>query len=121
MCSESVLIIDCDEDKMNIFYYGVDNPISFSVNGYDSKQLILKACCGELRKNEDGYVWKMWGEKEATVSFNSFLKRGNKMIALGQSDYRIKKVPHLLLNLVVQIMNLLKVTFTIASMLTLHY
>jgi|GEM_PF-2964398 len=79
--------------KMNIVYYGVDNPISFSVNGYDSKQLILKASCGELRKNEDGYVWKMCGEKEASVSFNSFLKRGNKMIALGQSDYRIKKVP----------------------------
>ena len=31
--------------------------------------------------------------KEASVSFNSFLKRGNKMIALGRSDYRIKKVP----------------------------
>jgi len=35
----------------------------------------------------------MWGEKEATVSFNYFLKRVNKMIALVQSDYRIKKVP----------------------------
>lgn len=33
--SESALTIDCDEDKMNIVYYLVDNPISFSVNGYD--------------------------------------------------------------------------------------
>jgi len=106
---------------MNIVYYGVDNPISFSVNGYDSKQLILKASCGELRKNEDGYVWKMWGEKEATVSFNSFLKRGNKIFLLGRSDYRMKKVPHLLLYLVVQIMNLVKVALRISSMLMLHY
>jgi GldM C-terminal domain len=80
-------------DKMNIVYYGVDNPISFSVNGYNSSQLILKASCGELRKTVDGYVWKMCGEKKSSVSFNCFLKKGNKIIAFDQSDYRIKKIP----------------------------
>ncbi|MEO7490243.1 MAG: GldM family protein [Ferruginibacter sp.] len=80
-------------DKMNIVYYGVDNPISVSVNGYNSKHLILKASYGELRKTEDGYRWKTCNEKQSSVSFSCFLKKGNKMIPLGQSDYRIKKVP----------------------------
>ena len=81
-------------DKMNIVYYGVDNPISFSVNGYDSKQLILKASCGKLRKTEEGYVWKICGEKAGSVSFTCTLKKGNKIANLGKTEYRIKTVPN---------------------------
>jgi GldM C-terminal domain len=80
-------------DKMNIVYYGVENPISFSVNGYDSKQLILKASCGELRKTAEGYVWKICGEKVGRVSFSCTIKKGNKITNLGQSEFRIKKAP----------------------------
>jgi hypothetical protein len=80
-------------DKMNIVYYGVDNPISFSVNGYNSKQLLLKASCGELRKTPDGYVWKICGTNAGRVSFTATFKKGNKIINLGQSDYRIKNIP----------------------------
>lgn len=82
-------------DKMNIVYFGVDNPISFSVNGYDSKHLILKASCGELRKTEDGYRWKTCSDTARFVTFRCYLKKSNKISNLGQADFRIKTIPDL--------------------------
>ncbi len=80
-------------DKMNIVYFGVDNPIQFSANECDKNKLILIANCGQLRRNGHQYIWKLCGIKYETVIFTCYLKQTNKRKFLGEVEYRIKSAP----------------------------
>ncbi|MBK7482879.1 MAG: hypothetical protein IPI72_09040 [Flavobacteriales bacterium] len=52
---------------MNVFYRGVDNPVSVSVSGYSNKDISATATNGVLSKTSDGYIMKPGRESEATI------------------------------------------------------
>ena len=42
--------------KMNVFYRGVDNPVSISVAGYSATNISPNMTNGTLSKDKDGYI-----------------------------------------------------------------
>jgi hypothetical protein len=79
---------------MNILYSGVDNPISFSANGYNSKDLIIRVDCGELKKVEGNYIWRLCRQTKTRAKFSVFYSHNNKIKLVGTSDFRIKEIPN---------------------------
>jgi hypothetical protein len=87
-------------DKMNILYAGVDNPISLSLNGYDSKKLTLEADCGELENLNGNYSWRICNfKRERKVVFSCYLKSGKTKKLQGKSEFRLKLVPNPIIRL----------------------
>lgn len=79
--------------KMNVFYRGVDNPVSVSVSGYSDKDIAASMTNGELRKGPEGYVIRPGRENEATVSATVTNPDGSKK-AMPGIKFRVKNVPN---------------------------
>lgn len=76
-------------DNMNVFYAGIDNPISFSAVGKTGAQLDAKISVGDIRKENNQYIVRVPASaRNATVSVTS----GGQV--LGTSEFRIKTVPN---------------------------
>ena len=50
--------ISIANEKMNIFYKGIDNPISFAADGVSNKSLIIKANNGTVSKQYGYYTFR---------------------------------------------------------------
>lgn len=79
--------------KMNVFYRGVDNPVSISVSGYSDKDIVGSMTNGTLSKTKDGYIVRPGKENEATVSATVTNIDGTKKSMTGQK-FRVKNVPN---------------------------
>ncbi len=81
--------------KMNVFYIGVDNPVSISVPGIPSEKVKPAISVGNLRKGADGnYIVTMGKDaqgKKATISVTT--ADGNKSKSMGSVEFRVKRVP----------------------------
>lgn len=76
-------------DNMNVFYAGIDNPISISAVGKTGAQLEAKISVGEIRKENNQYIVRVPASaRTAVVSVTS----GGQV--LGNSEFRIKTVPN---------------------------
>jgi len=81
--------------KMNVFYIGVDNPVSISAAGISKDQINPIISIGKLKKN--GNEWtvridkKPKGKSIATISASA--KIDNKTYSLGKAEFRVKRVP----------------------------
>jgi gliding motility-associated protein GldM len=81
--------------KMNVFYIGVDNPVSISAAGLSKDQINPTINMGTLKK--DGSDWfvrideKPRGMNMATVSASADID-GERM-SLGKAEFRVKRVP----------------------------
>ena len=81
--------------KMNVFYIGVDNPISISAAGLSKNQIKPVIDMGKLKK--DGSNWIVRIDKKpksgamATVSASADID--GKRMSLGKSEFRVKRVP----------------------------
>jgi hypothetical protein len=53
---------------MNVFYRGVDNPVSISVSGYSDKDIVPSATNGSLSKGSEGFIVKPGKESEAMMA-----------------------------------------------------
>lgn len=80
-------------DKMNVFYIGVDNPVTISVPGVPNDQVQASISAGSLISQGGGkYIVKQTaGTTTATVSVTATL--GGKSTSMGSSVFRVKKVP----------------------------
>ncbi|MBK6368733.1 MAG: gliding motility protein GldM [Flavobacteriales bacterium] len=78
--------------KMNVFYRGVDNPVSVSVSGYSNKDISATATNGVLSKTSDGYIMKPGRESEATIGATVTNPDGTKKSMTGMK-FRVKNVP----------------------------
>jgi hypothetical protein len=78
-------------DRMNIFYIGVDNPVSIAVANYSDKSLIVKATNGKIIREDDGYIFR--GEKPGVTEISIFRKSNSKLIKIGTSAFRVKNLP----------------------------
>ncbi len=81
--------------KMNVFYIGVDNPVSISAAGLSKDQINPVISMGKLKKNGDEWTVRIdkkpKGVNTATVSASAEID-GERM-ALGKSEFRVKRVP----------------------------
>ena len=83
--------------KMNVFYIGVDNPVSISSPGLPQDKIRPVISVGILKKDPKGNDWivridkKPTGKSIATVSATAELD--GKVLQLGASEFRVKRVP----------------------------
>jgi len=84
-------------DKMNVFYIGVDNPITFSASGVPSSAITFKADNCTLNKAEGVNKYMVRVEpgtagKKAVIKLSGKLSDGSTK-DLGTYEYRIKNIP----------------------------
>lgn len=79
--------------KMNVFYRGVDNPVSISVSGYSDKDIHPTISGGQLAKTAEGWVVRPGKETEATVNASVTNADGSNKSMTGQK-FRVKNVPN---------------------------
>ncbi|MFT3884931.1 MAG: gliding motility protein GldM [Flavobacteriales bacterium] len=79
--------------KMNVFYRGVDNPVSVSVSGYSDKDIQPSISGGQITKTGEGWVVRPGKEAEATVSATVTNVDGSKKSMTGLK-FRVKNVPN---------------------------
>ncbi len=81
--------------KMNVFYIGVDNPVSISAAGLSKDQINPVISMGKLKKNGDEWIVRIdkkpKGVNTATVCASAEID-GERM-SLGKSEFRVKRVP----------------------------
>jgi gliding motility-associated protein GldM len=80
-------------EKMNVFYIGVDNPISISAGGVSPSDLQPSLSGGTLRSSgkPGSYIVTVSGGTEATLNVNAKTSGGNK--SMGTFKFRVKRVP----------------------------
>jgi gliding motility-associated protein GldM len=79
--------------KMNVFYRGVDNPVSVSVSGYSDKDIVPSASNGTLTKGAEGYIMRPGKDAEAVISATVTNPDGTKKTMQGMK-FRVKNVPN---------------------------
>ncbi|MBK7383279.1 MAG: gliding motility protein GldM [Flavobacteriales bacterium] len=79
--------------KMNVFYRGVDNPVSISVSGYSDKDIVPSKTNGELVKTAEGYVMRPGRESEAVIGATVKNPDGTSKSMPGVK-FRVKNVPN---------------------------
>lgn len=80
-------------EKMNVFYIGVDNPITISAGGVAPSDLQPSLTGGSLRSSgkPGSYIVNVTGGTEATLNVNAKTSGGNK--SMGSFKFRVKRVP----------------------------
>jgi len=81
--------------KMNVFYIGVDNPVSISVPGSDPTKIeaSLNGATGTLTKVKAGdYIVKVSGGTKCTIPV-SVKNAAGKASSMGAPEFRVKRIP----------------------------
>jgi len=79
-------------DAMNVFYIGVDNPVSISVPGVPLDKVRPSISNGTLTAKGGGkYIVRVTGGSESKVSVGAQI--GEQVRSMGSSVFRIRKVP----------------------------
>lgn len=79
--------------KMNVFYRGVDNPVSISVSGYSDKDIQPSYTNGELKKGGEGYVFRPGKDAKSTIGATVKNPDGSSKSMAG-IEFRVKNVPN---------------------------
>jgi gliding motility-associated protein GldM len=79
--------------KMNVFYAGLDNPVSISVPGISASNLLVGITNGNIQPGQDGnYVVRP--DKIGTKSVISVKARVDGTVSdIGSTEFRVKRVP----------------------------
>lgn len=78
--------------KMNVFYAGLDNPVSISVPGISTSNLRVSISIGSITPSQDGYIVRQdkVGAKPV-ITVNAMIDGTLRFI--GSTDFRVKRVP----------------------------
>jgi gliding motility-associated protein GldM len=80
-------------DKMNVFYVGVENPVSISVPGVASENLMPSLSgAGSISGSRGKYIVKVTGGKECTINVGAKSGSGTKSMGAGV-PFRVKQLP----------------------------
>ncbi|MEQ8325381.1 MAG: gliding motility protein GldM [Vicingaceae bacterium] len=80
-------------DKMNVFYKGVDNPVSISVPGVPADKLSPSISNGSLTRGKDGFIVRVKGGNEAVIRVSADMPAGGKK-SMGEMKFRVKSIPN---------------------------
>lgn len=79
-------------DQMNVFYAGIDNPVSISVPGVPASSINATMTGGSLRRTSSG--WVVRPNKPGTpCEFSITVKMDGKMQNMGKKSFRVKQLP----------------------------
>jgi len=79
-------------DKMNVFYIGVDNPVSISVPGVPNEKVRPSISNGSLKPQGNGkYIVRVDGGNEASINVAADMSGQTR--AMGSFKFRVKRVP----------------------------
>lgn len=80
-------------DSMNVFYMGVDNPVSISAPGVAAKSLrpVFNGA-GTITGADGKYIVRVTKSGKATISVNGELEKGKNTV-LGTTEFRCKSLP----------------------------
>jgi gliding motility-associated protein GldM len=79
--------------KMNVFYKGVDNPVSISAPGVPADKIRPSISNGSIRKSGPGYIVNVKKGNEAVISVSATLPDGTTA-SMGKVPFRVKTVPN---------------------------
>ncbi|MCD6112660.1 MAG: gliding motility protein GldM [Bacteroidales bacterium] len=83
--------------KMNVFYVGVDNPVSISVPGIAKEQIITNITGGgSLTKDpkSDDYIVRIPKSAKNKAVIKISAKFNGKIKPIGEAQFRVKRVPN---------------------------
>ncbi|MEZ4886536.1 MAG: gliding motility protein GldM [Chitinophagales bacterium] len=78
-------------DKMNVFYIGVDNPVSASITGIRKDQTQVSMTGGTIKGNGGSYTVRVNSPGEATVNVSGPKATGGTYS--GGVKFRVKRIP----------------------------
>lgn len=78
-------------DRMNIFYIGIDNPVSIAVEGIKNTSLSIKSVNGKLTKEDFGYTFRPDSVGKSEIIL--YAKTKGKLKEVGRSAFRAKHFP----------------------------
>ena len=78
--------------KMNVFYAGVENPVTIAVPGYGTAQIEASITNGTITRKGDSWVVKV-PETAKTTTIKVSINDDGKRVNMGSSEYRVKRVP----------------------------
>ncbi len=79
-------------DKMNVFYIGVDNPVSVSAPGFSKDKIRVSLSAGEIKGSNGSYVVNVKQRGDVKVTVSGEVEKG-KSTVLGVSTFRVKPIP----------------------------
>jgi gliding motility-associated protein GldM len=79
-------------DKMNVFYIGLENPLSVSAPGIANEKLRVSLSSGTLTGSAGHYIVKVAQPGNITVSVSGEFE-GGKSKVMGTKEFRVKRVP----------------------------
>lgn len=88
--TDAVAVVSAD--KMNVFYIGLDNPISIAVPGVPSDKLRVTIKNGSLTGSNGKYTVKVDNPAEVIIHVAAEIKPGVEK-DFGESIFRVKRVP----------------------------
>jgi gliding motility-associated protein GldM len=77
--------------KMNVFYIGVDNPVSISVPGVGSDKITATNTNGPIRKEGNGWIVNPRNIGNAIITVNAKIDGKDKQV--GMMEFRVKNIP----------------------------
>lgn len=78
-------------DKMNVFYIGVENPVSVSAPGIPKENLRVSMTGGSISGSNGKYTVKVSSPGEAKVNVAADIN--GKTQTIGSTNFRIKRIP----------------------------
>jgi gliding motility-associated protein GldM len=85
--------VSVSPDKMNVFYLGVDNPVTVGAAGFANEDLVVSGNGVQMVKSGKGYIARPTpGAREATVTVSAHTKDGTKSLGPGVK-FRVKQIP----------------------------
>lgn len=79
-------------DKMNVFYKGVDNPVSISVPGVATDDITPRIDNGKIKKKGRGQ-WIVQVKKGIKAKITVYAEINGERTKMGTSEFRVKSVP----------------------------
>jgi gliding motility-associated protein GldM len=79
-------------DKMNVFYIGVDNPVSVSAPGFAKDKIRVGISAGSITGSNGSYIVKVTQRGEVKVTVSGEQEKGKNAV-LGVSTFRVKPIP----------------------------
>jgi len=79
-------------DKMNVFYIGVDNPVSVSAPGFSKDKIKVGISAGSITGSNGAYIVKVSQRGNVKVTVSG-VQEGGHTTVLGVSEFRVKPIP----------------------------